>query len=196
MKYTKLLPLFVIQFFTWLGLFALWIYATPVIGKLFFAEKGQINFEKSASWTGFCFALYSLLGASLTFILHKILKRNSKYLIHALCLLTGGLGLISMTFIQSKYAVFFSFVLIGIAWSSIMTVPYLLVGEMAPEEGSEQYFSVFNFSTVIPQAVAAFLLAYLTKDFFGGDMVKTIFTGGIFMIIASLLSLMMYFRKK
>lgn len=193
LKYKKLLPLFAIQFFTWLGLFSLWIYATPVVSKLF-SPSGELNFEKGAQWTGIYFALYAILGASLTFMLHKILKRNPKYLVHAIALFLGGVALMSIYFVNSPYLLLLSFVMVGIAWSSISTTPYLLVGEIAPEEESENFYSVFNFSTVIPQAVAAFLLAFLTKDIFGGEMGKTIFTGGIFMIVAAILSLFKHFK--
>ena len=154
-----------------------------------------MDFEKGTKWVGICFALYSVLGASLTFTLHKILKRNSKYAVHSAALFFGGLGFFSMNFINSKYVLLLSFVFIGIAWSSISTTPYLLVGEMAPDEESEKYFSVFNFSTVIPQATAAFLLAFMTKNLFHGAMIKTILSGGIFMLIASAISMLISFRE-
>jgi maltose/moltooligosaccharide transporter len=190
LKYKKLLPLFFVQFFTWLGLFSLWIYATPVVSKCFFdtQHNGNIDFEEGTKWVGICFALYSILGATLTFSLHKILKKNSKYAVHSIALFLGGLGLMSLDFVPSKYLLLLSFVLIGIAWSSISTTPYILVGEIATEGEHEKFFSVFNFSTVIPQAIAAFLFAYITKDFFHGEMIKTIFMGGVFMIIAASIS--------
>jgi maltose/moltooligosaccharide transporter len=190
LKYKKLLPLFLVQFFTWLGLFSLWIYATPVVSKCFFDahHNGNIDFEQGTKWVGICFALYSILGASLTFALHKILKKKSKYAVHSIALLLGGLGLISFNFVPSKYLLLLSFVLVGIAWSSISTTPYLLVSEIATDGEQEKYFSVFNFSTVIPQAIAAFLFAYITKDFFHGEMIKTILMGGVFMIIAASIS--------
>lgn len=193
-KYKKLFPLFLVQFFTWLGLFSLWIYATPVITKYFFSTgtSADLDFENGTKWVGICFALYSILGASLTFTLHKILKRNSKYAVHAIALFCGALGLMSMGFIHSKYVLLLSFIFIGIAWSSISTTPYLLVGEIAPDEENEKYYSVFNFSTVIPQAVAAFLLAFMTKKYFHGEMVDTIFAGGVFMLIGAVISLMIY----
>ena len=196
-KYKKLFPLFLVQFFTWLGLFSLWIYATPVVTKYFFNTPNSegLDFENGTKWVGICFALYSILGASLTFTLHKILKRNSKYAVHAVALFCGALGMMSMAFIHSRYLLLLSFVFIGIAWSSISTTPYLLVGEMAPEEENEKYYSVFNFSTVIPQAVAAFLLAFMTKKYFHGEMIDTIFTGGIFMLIGAAISLVIYVKE-
>lgn len=194
-KYKILFPLFLVQFFTWLGLFSLWIYATPVISKYFFSSEnsGQIDFEAGTKWVGICFALYSVLGATLTFSLHKILKKNPKYAVHGIALFFGGLGMLSMAYFHSKWLLLLSFVFIGIAWSSISTTPYLLVGEMAPEEESEKFYSVFNFSTVIPQAFSAFFLAFLTKNLFHGEMLKTISTGGIFMMIAAIISGTIYF---
>ncbi|WP_234110889.1 MFS transporter [Chryseobacterium sp. R2A-55] len=197
-KYLPLLPLFLVQFFTWLGLFSLWIYATPVISTYFFVAKtpGIIDYESGTTWVGICFALYSFLGATFTFTLHKILKKNPKYGVHALALLFGGIGMISMEFIHSKWLLLLSFVFIGIAWSSISTTPYLLVGEMAPDEESEKFYSVFNFSTVIPQAFSAFFLAFITKNLFHGAMMKTLFTGGIYMILAAVISLIISIKKK
>jgi MFS family permease len=197
LKYKKLFPLFLVQFFTWLGLFSLWIYATPAITKYFFttSNSSDLNFENGTKWVGICFALYSILGATLTFTLHKILKKNSKYAVHATALLFGALGLMSMTFIHSKYVLLISFIFIGIAWSSISTTPYLLVGEIAPDEESEKFYSVFNFSTVIPQAIAAFFLAFVTKNYFKGNMMETLFLGGIFMLMGAAISLLIYFKE-
>ena len=109
----------------------------------------------------------------------------------------GSLGLISIYFVESKYILLLSFIFIGIGWSSISTIPYLIVGELAEEGKEEKYFSVFNFSTVIPQAIAAFFLGYLTKNLFSGETSKTIFSGGIFMLIASIITFFIFlFEKK
>lgn len=169
-----------------------------MITKYFFntGNSEAFDFENGTKWVGICFALYGILGASLTFTLHKILKKNSKYAVHAVALSCGAFGLMSMGFIHSKYVLLLSFVCIGIAWSSISTTPYLLVGEMAPEEESEKYYSVFNFSTVIPQAVAAFLLAFMTKRYFHGEMMHTIFAGGVLMLTGAAISLLIYFKEQ
>ena len=192
-------PLFVIQFFTWLGLFSLWIYAVPVVSQYIFynIKNHHPDFEKATFWVGIYFALYSILGASFVFYLHKILKKNNKFKVHAIALLIGGVGLASIYFIHSPYMLLLSFVFIGIGWSSISTVPYLMVGEIADEsDNPEKYYSIFNFSTVIPQAVAAFLLAYLTSHFFSGQTNKTILLGGIFMMLAGLISWSLAYRAK
>src|SRR6476659_5734764 len=103
----KLMPvliikLFVVQFFTWLALFALWIYATPVITRYVFntTDAESTAFENGTKWVGICFALYSTLAAFLVFAIPKILTFISKQKLHAFALLTGGIGLLLLFFIK------------------------------------------------------------------------------------------------
>ncbi len=182
-----LLPLFVVQFFTWLGLFSLWIYANPVITRYVFnttnAESG--DFESGTTWVGICFAFYSTLAAFLVFIIPQLSKKISKERLHAFALLAGGIGLSLIYFIKNKYLLFFSFAFIGIAWSSIGNIPYAIISNIAPEEKITIYFAVFNFSVVIPQVTAAFLLSYANNKFFKGETINIMLLGGASMFIAS-----------
>jgi MFS family permease len=183
-----LLPLFIVQFFTWLALFALWIYATPVITRYVFnttnAESG--DFESGTAWVGICFAFYSTLAAFLVFMIPVLSKKISKEKIHAFALLAGAIGLALIYFIKSKYLLFFSFAFIGIAWSSIGNIPYTIIGSIAPEEKMTAYFAVFNFSVVIPQVTAAFLLSYTNSHYFKGETINIMLLGGGSMLIASI----------
>ena len=185
--FKHLLPLFAVQFFTWLGLFSLWIYATPVITKYIFktTDAESAAFESGTTWVGICFAFYSLLAAVLAFYLPLLQKKIAIQKLHAMALFAGSIGLLSIYFITDKYLLFFSFAFIGIAWSSISTVPYSLVSKIAPDDKMTRYFAVFNFSVVIPQVTAAFLLGYLNKHFFKGETVFVIFSGGISLFVAA-----------
>jgi len=109
----------------------------------------------------------------------------TKERIHAFALLAGGIGLCLIYFIKNKYLLFFSFTFIGIAWSSIGNIPYAIIGSMAPEDKMTTYFAVFNFSVVIPQVTAAFLLAYVNTRFFNGETINIMLLGGISMLIAA-----------
>ncbi len=184
-----MLPLFAVQFFTWLGLFSLWIYATPVITKYVFktTDSESAAFENGTTWVGICFAFYSLLAAILAFYLPLLQKKIAIQKLHAIALFLGGLGLLSMYFITDKYLLLCSFAFIGIAWSSISTVPYSLVSSIAPEEKMTRYFAVFNFSVVIPQVTAAFFLGYLNKYIFKGETVLVICVGGLSLFVAALI---------
>ena len=182
----QLLPLFIVQFFTWLALFSLWIYATPVITRYIFntTDAESKAFESGTSWVGICFAFYSTLAAMLGFAIPVLTKRFSKYKLHAMALLIGSIGLLLIFFIKNQYLLFISFAFIGIGWSSISNIPYSIISDIAPETKMATYFAVFNFSIVIPQITAAFLLGFLTRHLFSGETNYTILTGGISMFIA------------
>ena len=191
-----LFPLFIIQFFTWLALFALWIYAVPVITRYFFnsTDAESAAFENGVFWVGMCFAFYATLAAFLAFTIPKLLKYISKEKLHAISLLMGGVGLTLIVFINNKYLLPVAFTFIGIAWSSISTIPYKIISDIAPDDKMANYFTVFNFSVVIPQVTAAFLLGYLNKYFFAGETRYVILTGGCSMLLAGVL--MMFIKSK
>ena len=189
-----LLPLFIVQFFTWLGLFALWIYATPVITRYIFntTDGESPLFEKGITWVGICFAFYSTLAALLVFAIPAILKNITKEKLHAFALLIGGIGLLLIYFIKNKYFLFFSFAFIGIAWSSISTVPYSIISSIAPEEKITNYFAFFNFSVVIPQITAAFLFGFINSHFLKGESIYIMLVGGGCLLLAGFI---MFFVK-
>ena len=182
-----LFPLFLVQFFTWLALFSLWIYATPVITKYIFntTDAESAAFENGTTWVGICFAFYSTLAATLAFAIPKLTKSVSKYKLHAIALLIGSLGLLLIYFIKNQYVLLIAFAFIGIGWSSISSIPYSIISDIAPETKMGTYFAVFNFSIVIPQITAAFLLGFLTRHYFAGETIYTILSGGVAMFIAA-----------
>ena len=193
--FKHLFPLFVVQFFTWLALFSLWIYANPVITRYIFntTDAESSAFENGTTWVGICFAFYSSLAAMLAFSIPKLTKHFSKYKLHATALLIGSAGLILIYFIKNQYLLFVSFAFIGIGWSSISTIPYSIISDIAPEAKLTTYFAVFNFSIVIPQITAAFLLGFLTRHYFAGETIYTILSGGAAMFIAACI---MFFIKE
>lgn len=190
--FKQLLPLFVVQFFTWIALFALWIYATPVITHYIFnsIDSESPAFKQGISWVGFYFAFYSCLAAFLAFAIPFLLKKKSKEKIHGYALLIGGIGLLLIFYIKNRYLLFFSFAFIGIAWSSISNLPYRMISSLAPEQKMTTYFSVFNFSVVIPQVTAAFILGYIADHYFKGETIYLMLFGGCSMLLAGLIMLL------
>jgi maltose/moltooligosaccharide transporter len=182
----SLLPLFVVQFFTWLALFSLWIYSTPVITRYIFhsTDSESPAFENGVTWVGICFAFYATLAALLAFFIPKLLKYTTKERLHSIALLIGSIGLGLVGFIKNQYLLLIAFAFIGIAWSSISNVPYSIVGDKAPEREMATYFTIFNFSIVIPQITAAFLLGYINKHFFAGETIDIILLGACSMFLA------------
>ena len=187
----SLLPLFIVQFFTWLALFSLWIYSTSVITRYIFhsTDSESPAFENGVTWVGIYFAFYSTLAAFFAFLIPYLLKYTTKERLHSIALLIGGIGLGLVGFIKNQYLLLISFAFIGIAWSSISNVPYSIVGDKAPETKMTTYFTVFNFSIVIPQITAAFLLGYINKHFFDGETIDIILLGACSMFLAGLIML-------
>ena len=187
-----ILKLFVVQFFTWIGLFALWIYALPVISRHIFktVDSASADFEKSVSWVGYCFAFYSVLAACLAFLIPRLTKRLSIFRLHAFALLIGSVGFFLVYVVQNKWMLFIAFIFIAIGWSSISNIPYRMVSEVVEEEEKLTfYMSLFSFSVVIPQVFAAILLGLITRYIFAGDSLYTILTGGFCMLLAGLIML-------
>ena len=197
MKFIKLVwPLFVVQFFTWQGLFALWIYTTPVVtGYIFNSSQSKVlNYQNGIRWVGFCFAFYSLLAGFLGFMVPKWTKRIGLYPYHGYSLILGSLGLFLMGILSTPIPFLLSFAFIGIAWGSTGNVPYTIIGnidpKLIPEKDLPKIYILFNFSIIIPQVVAAFLLGYLTENIFQKNPKITLLFGGGSMFIGGIIMLL------
>ena len=191
----KLLPLFIVQFFTWFALFALWIYATPVVTKYFFntTNSESIDFENGTEWVSLCFALYATLAAFLTFLITWLLKFISKERLHAIGLIIGSIGLLVIFISRNKWSLMLSFSFIGIAWSSIGNIPYRIVSGFE-EDGTKlmTYFAVFNFSVVLPQIVASYILGVVNKHLFHNETIYIMLLGSSSMFLAGVLMFILY----
>ncbi|MEP6615330.1 MAG: hypothetical protein ABJA57_02065 [Ginsengibacter sp.] len=193
----KLMPvlifhLFVVQFFTWFGLFALWIYATPAITRYIFktTDAGSGNFESGIMWVGYCFAFYSLFAAFLSFFIPMANRKFGILRVHAFSLLVGSAGLLALFAVHNKWALFIPFACIGIGWSSISNIPYKIVASLAGETKIDFFMSVFGFSVVIPQILAATMLGYITIHLLNNNTLYTILFGGASMMVASAIMFM------
>ncbi len=256
-----------VQFFTWFGLFAMWIYSTNAVTskkynmkidkelftkmevnikenlsktdlagndkKLFGSLQADINevneyranqnpvtismnlanhfevnkdnllslveindlkrvkqeFNNGADWLTVCSGFRNGIAALFAFIIPMIAARTNRKKTHMLCLILGGIGLISISFFDNPKMMLLSMGLVGIAWSSILSMPYAILSGALPANKMGYYMGVFNFFIVIPQIVAATILGFFTMKLFNADTMNTIILGGVSMIIAGLLTL-------
>ena len=183
-----LIRLFVVQFFAWTGMFALWIYTTPVVIERLSPGVGSDDprYLAGLTWVGFCFAGYALLSATLNFVqptLFAAIGRRRAYAA-ALALGAGGIGCVPQG--ESPIALLGCFALIGVAWSAISTVPYALVAEVATVTELPRAMNILGFSVVLPQIVAVLLFGFVTRTLFGGHVAATMELGAGAMAIASL----------
>ncbi|WP_223827731.1 MFS transporter [Hymenobacter armeniacus] len=181
----------VVQFFSWLALFSMWIYTTPAITSHIYHTSDTTSklYNEGADWVGICFAVYNGVSALAALLLPAIARATSRRFTHMLCLTAGGLGLISMYFIQDPKLLLLSMVGVGVAWASILSVPYAMLAGALPSNKMGYYMGVFNFFIVIPQVVAGLILGFFTKHLFHNESILTLVLGGVSMIISGLLTL-------
>ncbi|MDU0372156.1 MFS transporter [Hymenobacter endophyticus] len=181
----------IVQFFSWLALFSMWIYTTPAVTSHIYHTTDTTSklYNEGADWVGVCFATYNGVSAVAALLLPFIARATSRRFTHLLCLVAGGLGLISIYFIQDPKMLLVSMIGVGIAWASILSVPYAMLAGALPANKMGYYMGVFNFFIVIPQVVAGLILGFFTKSVFGGESIYTLILGGISMIISGLLTL-------
>lgn len=181
----------VVQFFSWFALFAMWIYMTPAVTSHLYGTTDTTSklYNDGADWVGLCMGVYNGVAALVAFGIPVVARFTSRRVTHLLCLSAGGLALLSIYFMNNPDYLMLAMVGIGIAWASILSVPYAILSGSLPAAKMGYYMGVFNFFIVIPQIVAAALLGYLIKSLFGGEPIYALVLGGCSMILAGLLCL-------
>jgi len=178
----------VVQFFTWFALFSLWIYTTSAVTMKIYgtSDTGSLAYNEGANWVGVLFGVYNGFSALVAFLLPVLAKATSRKITHSVCLLVGGLSLISISLISSPGMLVLPMLGIGLAWASILSMPYAILTGSLPHNKMGIYMGIFNFFIVIPQILAASILGSMVKHLFSGNTMFALVTGGISMIIAAL----------
>ena len=180
-----------VQFFSWFALFSMWIYTTQAVTQHIFGTTDTTSkvYNDAADWVSVLFTVYNGVAAAVAFLLPVIAKKVGVRSTHLLALCSGGIGLLSIYFIGDKYLLLIPMLGVGIAWASILSMPYAMLTKSLPANKMGVYMGIFNFFIVIPQILAATLLGIFTKDLFHGNTVLTIVLGGFSMIVAGLFTL-------
>jgi maltose/moltooligosaccharide transporter len=186
-----------VQFFTWIGMFSMWVYFSPAVAKdIFHAAPGSPEMEASGAWSGFCFATYNAVCFVFSFVLLWCTRFIGPKLMHFLCLTIGGLGLASVALASNKFHLLFAMTAVGIAWSSILSMPYAMLAPALPKEKVGVMMGMFNLFIVLPQIVASSLLGFALKNFLHNEPVNVLVLGGVSMGIAAALTLLVVTFKK
>jgi maltose/moltooligosaccharide transporter len=180
-----------VQFFSWFALFAMWIYTTPAVTNHIYHTTDTTSslYNEGANWVGVGFGTYNGVAAVAAFLIPVLARRTGRRLAHALCLLAGSLGLLSIFIIADPRYLLASMVGVGIAWASILSMPYAILCGSLPPSKLGYYMGVFNFFIVIPQIVAAALLGFLVVRFFGGQAMYALAIGGASLVLAAVLTM-------
>lgn len=179
----------VVQFFTWFALFAMWIYTTPAVTKHIYhtVDTASAAYNEGANWVGVLFAAYNGFAAVCAFLLPLIAKHTSRKFVHMLSLVIGGLGLASFYVVGDPNILIISMLGIGLAWASILSMPYAILAGALPPEKMGVYMGIFNFFIVIPQILASAILGYFMKTFLQNEAIYALLLGGASMILAGIM---------
>ena len=177
-----------VQFFSWFALFAMWIYTTSAVTEVHFGSGDPTSaaYNEGANWVGVLFAAYNGFAALAAMLIPWMVRRFGLRVSHLINACLGGVGLLSITVISDPDWLLLSMVGVGFAWASILSLPYALLSDCVEAEKMGVYMGIFNFFIVIPQLVAASLLGFLLKTFFGGHAIEALVIGGVSLIIAGL----------
>ena len=179
----------IVQFFSWFALFGMWVFSTPAIAHhiwdLPLDDNSSQGYQDAGDWVGIIFGVYNLVSALYAFALPSIAKKLGRKKTHSFSLVVGGIGLISMYFAPNQYWLIASMVGVGIAWSSILAMPYAILAGSIPLKKMGIYMGLFNFFIVLPQIINAIIGGPIVKYFYGGNAMYAIVMSGVFMILAA-----------
>jgi maltose/moltooligosaccharide transporter len=180
-----------VQFFSWFALFAMWIYTTPAVTRHIYGatDTASALYNEGADWVGVLMSVYNGFAAITAFLLVWLSRKISRKGVHAVSLIAGGLGLASFYIIKDPNLLLISELGIGLAWASILAMPYAILTGSIPQEKLGVYMGIFNFFIVIPQITAAAILGFFVKSLFGGDAIYALLLGGVSMFAAAILVL-------
>ncbi|MBT6006484.1 MAG: MFS transporter, partial [Prolixibacteraceae bacterium] len=180
-----------VQFFTWIGLFAMWFYTTAGVTSHIYGTSDTLSqeYNDGADWVNVLFAVYNGVAAMVAFLLPVLAKYTNRKITHAICLLLGGVGMASVFLFNDPNWLIIPMIGIGAAWASILSMPYAILTGSLPSSKMGVYMGIFNFFIVIPQILAATILGFLVHDIFEGKAILALVLGGGSMVVAAVLVL-------
>jgi maltose/moltooligosaccharide transporter len=176
-----------IQFFTWLGIFCFLLYFPPAVARNIFGATSQnsLLYSDGIEWAGICFAVYNAVCVGFSFVIPRIAKYLGCPLTHGLCLFCGGICLVSLLTIHNQYVLLLAMLGLGIAWSSALIMPYVMLSGSIPPQRQGIYQGIFNFFIVLPEVVAALGFGWIMQYLLHEDRLLAVVLGGVSLIIAA-----------
>jgi maltose/moltooligosaccharide transporter len=180
----------VIQFFSWCGFFMLWIYGTPVVAAHHFgaAAPGSAAFAAAGEHVGLLFAVYNGVATVHAFLLPWLAGHLGRERLHGLNLLAGAAGFAGFLLTRDPTVLYASMVGIGMAWASVLAMPYALLCGAIPYRKLGTYMGIFNFFIVLPQIVVALVMGWIVRRAFPGDPVGVMAIAAASFTLAAILA--------
>lgn len=179
-----------VQFFSWFGLFSMWVFTTDAVATHIYGLSGDytnsVEYNEAGNKVSSAFGVYSLVSMFYALCLPFIAQKIGKKLTHAVSLLAGGIGLISIYFIKDPEMLNYSMIGVGLAWASILAMPYVLLSGSIPAGKLGIYMGIFNFFITLPQIINGFVGGSIVKYIYGGQPIYAILMAGVFFLLAAI----------
>ncbi len=178
----------VVQFFSWFGMFGLWIYGTPGVAEYHFGatDAASAAYQNGADWWSLMGSVRNGLAAAAALGFVIIAARIDRCRLHAFNLIAGAAGFAAMLLVRDPALLWIPQIGIGIAWASIVSMPYAILAGCVPQEKMGIYMGVFNIFIVVPQLLAATLLGFFVTNLFGGEAIYAFVISGVSFVLAAL----------
>jgi maltose/moltooligosaccharide transporter len=179
-----------VQFFTWLGLFLMWFYLTVTICEHVFGatDPNSALYADGLAWANICFGYYSVVTFLFALVMPSIARKIGNIKLHFFCLALGGIGLLSIGFVQDQYLLLLPMTGVGIAWASIVSIPYALIAKDIPAKQMGIFMGLFNIFIVLPEIIAALGFGWVMSEVLGNNRLYAVMLGGVLLLIAALLT--------
>jgi maltose/moltooligosaccharide transporter len=178
-----------VQFFSWFALFSMWVFSTSAIATHVYglpqSDRSSATFNDAANWVGIIFGVYNGVSAIYALLLPFIAAKLGRKLTHAVSLIAGGIGLISIYFIHDPNLLLFSMIGVGMAWASILAMPYAMLAGAIPPQKMGIYMGVFNFFITLPQIINGIVGGPIVKYLYGSQAIYALVMAGVFLLIAA-----------
>lgn len=185
-----------VQFFSWFALFSMWVFTTDAVATHVYGLKGDyiksIEYNEAGNKVGTAFGVYNFVAMLFALALPVLAKFVGRKLTHSISLFAGGIGLISIYFIKDPAMLNLSMIGVGIAWASILAMPYVILSASIPPGKLGIYMGIFNFFITLPQIINGFIGGWIVKHLYGGQPIYAIVLAGILMICASISVIYVY----
>lgn len=185
-----------VQFFSWFALFSMWVFTTDAVATHVYGLKGDyaktIEYNEAGNMVGAAFGMYNFVAMLYALCLPFIAKMIGRKLTHAFSLFAGGVGLISIFFISDPNMLNYSMIGVGLAWASILAMPYVILSSSIPAGKLGIYMGIFNFFITLPQIVNGFFGGWIVKHIYDGQPIYAIVLAGIFLLCAAVSVIFVY----
>jgi len=185
----KMKQLALVQFFTWPGLFLMWFYYNTAVARNIFhaVDTSDPNYIKGTNYGSLTLAFYSVVSFLFALLIPFIAKKLGRKITHSLSLMCGAIGLIAVGFVSEPYQLYICMIGVGIAWSSILSMPYAMLAGALPDDKIGVYMGIFNFFIVLPEIIASLFFGWIMQHLLNNNRTLAVQIGGVLMVIAGII---------